>query len=252
MAGHNKWSKVKHIKGPADAKRGKIFSKLSMEISYAARLGGGDVELNARLRQAINNAKAQNMPGDTIGRAVKKGTGDLEGASYEEITYEAYAPGGVAMLVEILTDNRNRSAADVRSLLSKNNGSFAETGSVAYLFNRKGEIAIAADAIEAEALFERALEAGAEDIQSSEVGHSVTTAPDQLDAVATVLKATGLEVEAQKLVFLPQTTIDLGDAKTARQVLQIYHLLDDYDDTQNVFSNFEISSELLAEIEAEI
>ena len=249
MAGHNKWSKVKHIKGPADAKRGKIFSKLAMEIAYAAKVGGGDVALNARLRQAIQNAKAQNMPGDTIERAVKKGTGELEGVDYHEATYEAYAPGGIAMMVEVVTDNRNRTAQDLRNILSKNNGSFAETGSVAYLFDRKGEIEIASESITTDELFEQALEAGAEDLESSGHAHLVYTAPEQLDAVATALRSGGLEPVSQRLIFQPQNHVEVGDEKIARQVLRIYHLLDDYDDTQNVFANFELCDELAAMLE---
>lgn len=248
MAGHNKWSKVKHIKGAIDAKRGKLFSKLSMEVSCAAKVGGGDALLNARLRQAINNAKAQNMPGETIERAIKKGTGELEGVNYEEATYEAYAPGGVAMLVEVVTDNKNRTAADIRLILSKNNGSFAESGSVAYLFDRKGEIRIAAEGIEADDVFEKGIEAGAEQIESSEDGHLLFTAPDQLDAVATGIREQGIELASQKLVFQPQTMVEIDDAKTAGQVLRLYDLLDDYDDTQNVFANFEITDEVILEI----
>jgi len=250
MAGHNKWSKVKHIKGPADAKRGKLFSKLSMEISYAVRVGGADIDLNPRLRQAISNAKSQNMPGDTIERALKKGSGDVDGVTYEEALYEAYAPGGIAMLVEVVTDNKNRSAADIRNILSKNGGSFADSGSVAYLFDRKGEIVLDIESGDADELFNHAIEAGAEDIESSEDGHVITTAPDQLDAVSTALQANSIEPESQKLIFKPQITIEIGTAKIASQVLRIYGLLDDYDDAQSVYANFDISDELLAEAEA--
>lgn len=245
MAGHNKWSKVKHIKGAVDAKRGKIFSKCAMEISCAAKAGGGDVDANARLRQAINHAKAQNMPSDTIERAVKKGTGELAGVSCEEATYEAYAPGGVALLVEVVTDNKNRTAADIRLILSKNHGTFAESGSVAYLFERKGELAIAADTIATEDVFERGIEAGAEDIVSDDESHVVTTAPDQLDCVAGRLREKGIEILSQKLIFQAQTTVEINDAQTAKQVLRIYQLLDDYEDARNVYSNFELSDELL-------
>ncbi len=248
MAGHNKWSKVKHIKGAADKKRGKLFSKLAKEISVAARDGGGDPDLNARLRQAINNAKKQSVPGDTIERAIKKGTGEIEGSAFEETCYEGYAPGGVALMVEIVTDNKNRSAADVRSIFNKNNGSLGSTGSVAYMFERKGEITISADRFDAEKMLELAMEAGAEDLDSDEEHHTLYTAHDELSVVATELENLGVEIESQRLIQIPQNTVEVPDSSTASQVLRLYEALDDYDDTQNVYANFDIPEGVMAEL----
>ncbi len=248
MSGHNKWSKIKHAKGATDAKRGKVFSKLSRELTVAARDGGGDPDMNARLRQAIATAKAQNMPGDTITRAVKKGTGELEGVIFEEACYEGYAPGGVAFLVELVTDNKNRAAADIRSIFKKNSGSLGTSGSVAFLFDRKGEIRVPAASIDEEAILEKALDAGAEDVQSDDDEHLVYTAADQLDHIAGLLRDTGVEITAQQLVRLPQTTINVPDSGTASQVLRLYEALDEYEDTQGVVSNFDISDEILLEL----
>ena len=249
MAGHNKWSKVKHIKGALDAKRGKLFSRLSREITIAARDGGGDPDLNARLRMAINSAKAQNMPGDTIDRAVKKGTGELGGESYEQCIYEGYAPGGVALMIEVLTENKNRAAADVRSIFKKNAGSLGTSGSVSYLFDHKGEIHIPASGTNEEQILELATEAGAEDVTSDENKHIVTTAADQLNSVANQLREAGIEVVAQELVYIPQTTVNVADSSTATQVLRLYNALDDYDDSQHVFANFDIPDEILETVE---
>lgn len=249
MAGHNKWSKVKHIKGALDAKRGKLFSRLSREITVAARDGGGDPDLNARLRMAVNSARAQNMPGDTIDRAVKKGTGEIEGVNYEHCLYEGYAAGGVALMIEILTENKNRAAADVRSILKKNNGSLGTSGSVAYLFDHKGEIQIPVDAADENQILEMALEAGAEDVSSDPDGHLVTTAPDQLNAVANKLRDQRLDVARQELVHLPQTLVSVGDVSVATQVLRLYNALDDYEDSQNVFSNFDIPDAIMDAVE---
>jgi len=250
MAGHNKWSKVKHIKGALDAKRGKLFSRLSREITVAARDGGGDPDLNARLRMAINSAKTQNMPGDTIDRALKKGTGEIEGTSYDQCVYEGYAPGGVAMMVEVLTENKNRAAADVRSIFKKNNSNLGTTGSVAYLFEHKGEVRIPVEVIgDDEQMLELALEAGAEDVRREEEAHVVTTAHDELNTVANALREQQVEVTAQELVFIPQTSVSVEDSATATQVLRLYNALDDYDDSQNIFSNFEIPDEILEAVE---
>ena len=249
MAGHNKWSKVKHTKGPLDAKRGKLFSRLSREITVAAKDGSGDPDLNARLRMAINSAKAQNMPGDTIERAIKKGTGEIEGANYEHCVYEGYGPSGVALMIDILTENKNRAAADVRSIFKKNHGSLGTSGSVAYLFDQKGEIHVSLAFCDEEQMLELALEAGAEDVAKDENQHVISTAPDQLNAVANRLRELEVEVIAQQLVFRPQTTVELEDRSTANQVLHLYHALDDYDDSQNVFSNFDIPEGVMASIE---
>lgn len=245
MAGHNKWSKVKHIKGVVDAKRGKVFSKLSKELSLAAKHGGSNPDANARLRTAILNARAQNMPNDTIDRAIKKGAGELEGASLEEILYEGYGPGGVAMMIEVVTDNRNRAAADLRSLFSKNNGAFADAGSVAYQFQRRGEIRIDKAGLDEDAAMELALEAGADDVQDDGEEWVIYTAMDQMNAVAAALKEKSASVKNQQLIYQPTSTIPVNDMDTAKAVLRLYDALDDYDDTQNLYANFEIPDDVL-------
>lgn len=249
MAGHNKWSKVKHIKGAIDAKRGKMFSKLSRELTVAAREGGGDPDMNARLRSAITAAKAQNMPNDTIERAIKKGTGELAGESLEEALYEGYAPGGVACLVEVVTDNKNRVKNELNTIFNKGGGSLGSSGSVAFQFDRKGEIKVAANGMGEEEMLERALEAGAEDVASDEDEHTVTTAPEQLAAVAAALAERGVEIASQQLVFIPQNLVPVPDAETAAKILRLYEKLDDYDDTQNVFSNFDIPDDVMEQVE---
>ncbi len=247
MAGHNKWSKVKHIKGAVDAKRGKLFSKLSREITVAAR-DGADTDLNPRLRQAMAAARAQNMPGDTIERALKKGTGELEGQAYEEALYEAYGPGGVAFLIEAVTDNRHRTAADLRHLLSKNHGTWADAGSVAYQFDRKGHIRLPVDAIDEDRLLAIVLEHGAEDLQQQGDEHVITTAHDKLFAIVQELKDRMLEPSTAELIYQPQNLIEVTEPAHARQVIRLYDLLDDYDDTQNVFANFELAASVVEEL----
>ena len=244
MSGHNKWSKVKHTKGPADAKRSKVFSKLAKEITIAAR-SGGDPDLNPRLRTAVLNARKQSLPGENIDRAIKKGTGELAGEAIEEILYEGFGPGGIAFLVEVATDNKNRSAADVRSLFTKHHGNLGTPGSVAYLFERKGEIRIPAAALDEEKMLEAALEAGADDVSTDADDHVVLTAVDTLFEVAAAIAAAGLECSSQKLVFLPKTTVAVADPDGARQVLRLAEILDDYDDTQNVYANFDIADSLM-------
>lgn len=246
MAGHNKWSKVKRIKGAIDAKRGKIFSKLAKEIAVAAKLGGPDPDGNVRLRSAINSARTQNMPNDNIERAIKRGSGDTGEAALEEATYEGYAADGVALLVEAATDNRNRTAADVRLIFSKNGGHLGGAGSVAYLFARKGEITVPGEAAEADRLLEIVLEAEAEELTSEEGHpHIITTAPDRLAVVAEALRMASIPIAAQKLVFVPQTTVTVTDEKTAAQVLRLHDALDDNDDVLNVYSNFDLPAGML-------
>jgi YebC/PmpR family DNA-binding regulatory protein len=250
MAGHNKWSKVKHIKAAVDAKKGKVFSKIARELTIAAKNGGRDPDMNPRLRTAIGAAKAANMPGDNVDRAIKKGLGELEGASMEEITYEGYAPGGVAMLIECVTDNKNRSSSDVRTAFNKGGGSMGSAGSVAHLFQRKGEIKLPAAAAGEDAIMEAALEAGADDVVSDADEHTIYTAPDQLYAVAGVLRERGLQAASIKLVYVAGTVITLTDVDTARAVLRLYDHLDDLDDTQNVHANFEIADDVMEQLEA--
>ncbi len=251
MAGHNKWSKVKHIKARMDARKGKLFSKFAHEIAIAARDGGGDPDMNPRLRTAVDMAKSQSMPKDNIERAIKKGTGELGGEAIQEITYEGYGPGGIALMVEVATDNTNRSAAGIRSIFTKSGGSIATPGSVSYQFDRKGEIRLPASGEQSEdELMEAALEAGAEDIQSDDEEHVLYTAPEELFAVASALRAAGLEPSSEQLVSVPQNPTVITDLSTARQALRLFDTLDDYDDTLNVFSNFEVSDEVLAQLDS--
>ena len=254
MAGHNKWSKVKRLKGALDAKRGNLFSKFSREITMAAKMGGGDLDTNFRLRSAVQAARAQNMPGDTIDRAIKKGTGELEGQAFEEIVYEGYAPGGVALLIEVMTDNRNRTAADLRLIFSKYHGNLATSGSVAYLFHKKGQITVPIDgkiqAADEDRLLELALEAEAEEFSNEGETFLVTTAPDRLYAVGEALRKAGVPVESMKLTYLPETTVAVPDEATASQVIRLCDALEDCDDVQNVHANFDISEEWLARLSA--
>lgn len=244
MAGHNKWSKVKHIKAVVDVKRGKVFSKLSKELTVAAKHGGSNPDLNARLRSAILAARAANMPNDNIERAVKKGAGELGGDAIEEITYEGYGPGGVALMIEVVTDNRNRAANDLRVLLSKNGGTFADAGSVAYLFNRRGEIRLDKGGLGEDAMMELALEAGADDVQDGGDEWLVYTATDQLFQVGTALRDKGVAPKTQQLIYQPSTTVTVTDVELGRAIIKLYDLLDDYDDTQTVHANFEIADEI--------
>jgi YebC/PmpR family DNA-binding regulatory protein len=242
---------VKRSKGALDVKRGALFSKLAKEITIAAKLGGGDPAGNVRLRSAILSARAQSMPNDNIDRAIKRGTGEGEEAlHYDEIVYEGYAPGGVAVLVEAATDNKNRTAADMRLIFSKNHGNLASSGSVSYLFHRKGRITVARDAIDEERLFELALEAGAEELTAEEEQYVITTSPDQLYAVAETLKHAGVTTDGQRFTFIPDTTVPVVDEATALQVLRLCERLEDDDDVQNVYSNLDIPDELLAKLPA--
>ena len=249
MAGHSKWSKVKRFKGAIDAKRGQIFSKLSKEITIAAKTGGGDPGANPRLRSAIQAARAQSMPNDNVERAIKRGTGEgHDGGQIEEITYEGYGPAGVAVIVEAATDNKNRTAAEIRSIFSKNNGNLASAGSVSYMFHRKGQITVARDSIDEDRILELALEGGAEELTTEEDQYVITTSHDQLYAVADALKKAGVTTNGQKFTFIPDTTVPVTDETVARQVLHLCDALEEDDDVQNVYSNLDISDELLARL----
>jgi YebC/PmpR family DNA-binding regulatory protein len=241
MAGHSKWANIKHRKGAQDAKRGKVFTKLIKEITVAAKIGGGDIGTNPRLRVAIDKAKGENMPKDTIERAVKKGVGDLDGVNYEEGTFEGYGPGGVAVIVEFMTDNRTRTVADVRHIFSKHNGSLGVTGSVSFLFDRKGLIAFAPGQ-DFEAIFEAALEAGAEDVKDEGDAIEVLTDPTSFMEVRDLLAAKGLKWEAAEITMIPQTMVAL-EGKQAEQMLKMMDKLEDNDDVQNVYANFDLSDE---------
>ena len=248
MAGHNKWSKVKHIKARVDAIKGRVFSKCAHEIALAARAGGGDPAANARLRTAIDNAKAVSTPKDNIERAIKKGTGELGGDAIQEISYEGYGPAGIAFIIEMATDNLNRTAQDLRTIFSKNGGSVATPGSVSYQFDRKGEIRISASELPDEKIMDAAIEAGADDVHSDGEEHLILTAANELGTVANALRGTGLTLLSEKLVSIPQTPCVVSDPATARQVLKLHDLLDDYPDTLNVFTNFEVADEILDQL----
>src|SRR5246127_148006 len=251
MAGHSKWSKVKHIKGPLDQKRGQLFSKLAKEITVAARMGGGDPNGNPRLRSAILAARAQSMPNDNIERAIKRGTGEgKDGEQLAEITYEGYAPGGIAIIVETATDNRNRTGAEIRRIFTQNNGSLASSGSVSYMFHRKGQITVPRSSIGEDRLLEIALEAGAEELTTEEDQYVITTSHDQLYAVAEALKKAGVTTDGQKFTFIPDTTVAVRDEAVAQQVLRLCDALEEDDDVQNVYSNLDIPDELLARLPA--
>ena len=247
MAGHSRWAKVKHYKGTIDQKRGKLFSKLSKEISVAAKMGGGDPNFNPRLRQAIATARGESMPVDNIERAVKKGTGELEGAAYEEMTYEGYGPGGVAILLEAATDNKNRSAAEIRAIFTKNHGHLAGSGSVAWMFHRKGLVTITAPGISEDDVILTALDAGAEDVRSHEEIIEVITPPDnKLDAVAKALEQAKIPIAGAKLSYIPGNLAPVTDPHVAEQVLALLEALDDHDDVQTVHANFDMAPDLLA------
>ncbi len=242
MSGHSKWHSIKHKKGAADAKRGKLFTKLIKEITVAARSGGGgDPSTNARLRKAISDAKAANMPNDTIDRAAKKGTGELDGASFEEIVYEGYGPGGVAIMIQTVTDNRNRTVSELRNIFSKNAGNLGESGSVAWMFAKKGQILIDAGARSEDELMELVVDAGAEDMTSDENGFQIVTAPEDFHSVLEHVKKAGIEPVSAELTLIPQNHIHL-EGREADQMLKLYEALDDHDDVQNVSANFDIDT----------
>jgi len=240
MAGHSHWAQIKHKKAKVDAQRGKLFSKLIREITVATRLGGPNPEFNPRLRTAIEQAKRANMPLDTIERAIKKGSGELEGETYEEVIYEGYAPGGVAVMVLTTTDNRNRTSAEVRHTFSKYGGNLGSSGCVSYLFERKGCIEVPAADVSEEEIFEKAVEAGAEDIQTGEEVHLIYTTPEELYEVKENLERLGVPVEKAQITWTPVSTVLIEDRETAKKVLRLLDALDDLEDVQQVIANFEI------------
>ena len=244
MSGHNKWSSIKHKKAATDAKRGKIFTKLIKEITVAARSGGGDDSANPRLRSAIQAAKSENMPKENIERAIKKGTGELEGVSYEESIYEGYGPGGAAVLVESLTDNKNRTVADIRSIFGKNGGSLGENGCVAWMFDKKGYLAIERKSIDEEKLMEIALEAGAEDIREEDGTFEIITAPGDFETVKEAIENASIPYMDAEVTMLPQNTTNLA-GREAEQMLRLMELLDDCDDVQKVYTNADIPEEVM-------
>jgi YebC/PmpR family DNA-binding regulatory protein len=249
MSGHSKWATIKHKKGALDAKRGRVFTKLIREMTIAARIGGGDTGSNPRLRTAVDKAKAANMPADNITRAIKKGTGELEGTTYEELQLEGYGPGGVAILVEGTTDNRNRSVSEIRHIFTKHGGNLGGAGSVAYLFKPKGVISIAADKTTEDKLMEIALEAGADDILAEVQGFTVYTSQHDLEAVRAAIQKAGIEPDEAEVKKLAENNITLEGAK-AQQLLKLIEALDDNDDVQNVWDNSDISEKEMEEAAA--
>ncbi|HDR15297.1 MAG TPA: YebC/PmpR family DNA-binding transcriptional regulator [Desulfobacteraceae bacterium] len=242
MSGHSKWSSIKHKKGAADAKRGKIFTKLIKEITVAARLGGGDLNGNPRLRTAVDAAKAANMPKDNIERGIKKGTGELEGVSYEETNYEGYGPGGVAVLVECLTDKKNRTVADVKHIFERNGGSLGEPGCVAWMFEKKGLIVVDKAAVDEESLLELALNSGAEDVKDDGDEFEVITDPGDFVAVKSAIEEAGMPINLAENGMIPKNTVKL-EGKKAQQMLSLMEALEDNDDVSNVYANFDIPDE---------
>ena len=249
MAGHSKWHNIRHKKAKQDAKRGQLFTKLLREITVAARQGGGDPEFNPRLRIAIEKAKKANMPIENIERAIKRGTGELEGVNYEEVVYEGYGPEGVAIIVECLTDNRNRTTSEVRHLFTKHGGNLGASGCVSFLFEEKGVILVPKDSISEEELFEKAIEAGAEDlITDDESYYEVRTEPKNLYAVKEALEKEGINIEKAEITRIPTTTVEIKDPETAQKLLKLLDALEDNDDVQKVYSNFEMSDELINQV----
>jgi YebC/PmpR family DNA-binding regulatory protein len=239
MSGHSKWHTIKHKKGALDAKRGKVFTKLIKEITVAARTGGGDPGANARLRKAISDAKAANMPNDTIDRATKRGTGELEGVSYDEITYEGYGPGGVAVMVDSLTDNRNRTVAEIRHIFSKNGGNLASSGAVGWIFEKKGYIVVEKASKSEDELFEIVTEAGAEDLRDDEDNYEIITAPESFDTVLDAVKKAGVEPQVAEVEMVPKEYKKL-EGNEAKQMLKLMEALEDNEDVQKVSANFDI------------
>ena len=247
MAGHSKWKGIKHKKAIADAQRGKAFSKVVREITAAARLGGGSPEANPRLRLAIQKSREVNLPKDSLDKAIKRGTGELEGQAFEEMTIEGYGPGGVAVLVELLSDNKNRTSAEIRSLFAKHEGNLAGAGSVSWLFHKKGLILLGAKGLDQDRLMEAALEAGAEDLTVDSEQATVTTPVQSFEAVKLALQQAGFSPESAELTMVPSSTVHVGDPAKARVLLALLDTLEDQEDSQHVYANFDIPDALLAE-----
>ena len=248
MSGHSKWHTIKHKKGAADAKRGKVFTRIIKELSVAARSGGGDVDMNPRLRTIVAEAKANNMPRENIERAIRRGTGEEPGVSYEEITYEGYGPGGVALLIQTLTDNKNRTVGEIRHMLGKHNGNLAAENSVAWMFTRKGQILVEKDKVDEEKLLSAALDAGAEDMGDDDSAWEIVCAPESYDAVLAAVKALNVEPASAAIAMIPQNYVKLV-GKEAQQMLKLMEAIEDHDDVQHLWANFDIEEK---EIEASL
>jgi len=245
VSGHSKWSTIKRKKGANDAKRGKIFTKLIKEITIAAKMGGGDPDGNPRLRSAVTAAKSENMPKDNIDRAIKKGTGDLDGAVYEEILYEGYGPGGVAVLVETMTDNKNRTVADIRHYFSKSGGNLGESGCVAWMFDKKGSIMVDKEGVDEETLMDLALEAGAEDVVEEEESYQILTEPEDFSEVVEQLEKSEVKFSEVSISMIPKNVVEVSEEKPAKSLLKLLENLEDHDDVQKVHANFDIPDELM-------
>ena len=248
MSGHSKWSTIKHKKGAADAKRGKIFTKVIKEITVAARIGGGDIDGNPRLRLAVQKAKEVNMPQDNVTRAIKKGTGELEGVQYEETSYEGYGPGGVAIFMEVMTDNKNRTVGELRATLGKNGGNMGENGCVAWIFEQKGLITVKTSEKGEEELLELAIDAGGDDMQTVDDYYEITTSVESFEPVRKAIEDAGIETQSSELTRIPQNTVNVEE-KHCKSLLRLMDTLEDHDDIQKVYSNFEITDEIMATIE---
>jgi YebC/PmpR family DNA-binding regulatory protein len=250
MSGHSKWSKIKHTKGVVDSKRGKLFAKLGKEITVSCKHGGGDPGFNPRLRTILMKARAVNMPADNIDRAIKKGTGELPGVTYEEITYEGYAPGGVALLVEVLTDSKNRTAAEIRMIFTKLGGNMAGANAVKHLFHRKGQFLVSKEQIPEDDLMTLVLDAGAEDLMVYHDSYEIITDPHQFEAVHKALEDKAIKPQSAEVTQVPLTPVPVTDEKTARAVLALIEALEDNDDVQNVYSNYDIPDEIMEKVTA--
>lgn len=248
MSGHSKWSTIKHKKGATDAKRGKIFTKVIKEITVAARIGGGDVDGNPRLRLAVQKAKEVNMPQENVTRAIKKGTGELEGVQYQEISYEGYGPGGVAIFMEVMTDNKNRTISELRAVLDKNGGNMGENGCVAWIFEKKGTITIMTSEKNEEELLELVMDAGGDDLQTVDDHYEITTSIETFESVRKAIESSGIKVQSAELTRIPQNMVNVEE-KNCKSLLRLMDMLEDHDDIQKVYSNFDITDELIAIME---
>lgn len=249
MAGHNKWSKVKHVKAVADAKKGKIFSRIAKEITLAARSGGGDANMNPRLRTILLKAREANMPSDNIERAIKKGTGELEGQVIEEITYEGYGPGGIGLIVQVATDNKNRAASDVRSTFTKHGGNLATSGAVAFQFQHCGQFLVSKENASEDTLMEIALEGGADDIRASDEGFEIICPVTAYDKVSAALEERNIKTESSEIAYIPNSTVPVSDSGVARSFFKLQSTLEELDDVQNIFSNEDIPEALATEVQ---
>ncbi|MDR3230090.1 MAG: YebC/PmpR family DNA-binding transcriptional regulator [Synergistaceae bacterium] len=249
MSGHSKWANIKHRKAAQDARRGNLFQKLVRTIIVAAREGGGDPAMNMRLKTAIDRAKAVSVPMDNIIRGIKRGTGEIEGAAYEELTYEAYGPHGIALLIEVMTDNRNRTTPEIRALLTRNGGQMGETGSVSWMFERKGVIEVRGQKLDEDALMACGLDAGMTDMESSDEGYTLYSEPTDLHALQAALEGAKYAVESAETPMVPKTPVEITDVDVARKIIRLFDLLEEHDDAQNVYSNFDIPDEIAAQIE---